>query len=133
MKRTFALVAAAALVVAACSSGLDSATKEYCDDLATLQTSIEKVQDLSVDSTVDDVADIRDGIADAYIAVAESAVNLDDAFTEEIVTAQQEFDAAIEAIPGDASLGDAVDDLKAAQTDYVTALKNTMSKLSCDS
>ena len=133
MKRTFVLVAAAALVVAACSSGLDSATKEYCDDLATLQTSIEKVQDLSVDSTVDDVADIRDGIADAYIAVAESAVNLDDAFTEEIVTAQQEFDAAIEAIPGDASLGDAVDDLKAAQTDYVTALKNTMSKLSCDS
>jgi hypothetical protein len=133
MKRTFVLVAAAALVVAACSSGLDSATKEYCDDLATLQTSIEKVQDLSVDSTVDDVADIRDGIADAYIAVAESAVNLDDAFTEEIVTAQQEFDAAIEAIPGDASLGDAVDDLKAAQTDYVTSLKNTMSKLSCDS
>ena len=133
MKRTFALVAAAALVVAACSSGLDSATKEYCDDLATLQTSIEKVQDLSVDSTVDDVADIRDGIADAYIAVAESAVNLDDALTEEIVTAQQDFDAAIEAIPGDASLGDAVDDLKAAQTDYVTALKNTMSKLSCDS
>ena len=133
MKRTFVLVAAAALVVAACSSGLDSATKEYCDDLATLQTSIEKVQDLSVDSTVDDVADIRDGIADAYIAVAESAVNLDDALTEEIVTAQQDFDAAIEAIPGDASLGDAVDDLKAAQTDYVTALKNTMSKLSCDS
>jgi|GEM_PF-6372380 len=133
MKRTFALVAAAALVVAACSSGLDSATKEYCDDLATLQTSIEKVQDLSVDSTVDDVADIRDGIADAYIAVAESAVNLDDALTEEIVTAQQDFDAAIEAIPGDASLGDAVDDLKAAETDYVTSLKNTMSKLSCDS
>jgi len=133
MKRMIVLVAVAAFVVAACSSGLDQATQAYCDDLATLRTSIEKVATLSADSTVEDVASIRDEIADAYVEVAMSSVDLEDAVTEDIVGAQQDFDEAIEAIPDGTTIGDAADDVKAAQADYIAALKDTMSKLSCDS
>jgi hypothetical protein len=133
MKRMIVLMAVAALVVVACSSGLDKATQAYCDDLATLRTSIEKVQTLSADSTVEDVASIRDEVADAYIEVAMSSVDLDDAITEDIVEAQQDFDEAIEAIPDGTSIGEAVDDINAAQADYIASLKDTMSKLSCDS
>ena len=133
MKRIIVPVVAAALVVAACSSGLDKATQDYCDDLAVLQTSIQTIDTLSVDSTTEEVAAIRDNISDAYIEVAMSSVELEDEFTEEVVQAQQNFDEAIEAIPEGATIGDALDDVKAAWTEYKTSIADTMSKLSCDS
>lgn len=133
MKKLVALAMAATFVVAACSSSTEDAVDTYCDDLGTLQTSLQEVGNLSATSSVDDVNAVADDIKSAYDDVVSSADGVDNAVVSEVEAAQKTFSDSVDAISGDASVADALTQLQAAEDAYASSVNAALAKVSCSS
>jgi len=131
MKKLVALAVAATFVVAACSSSTEDAVGTYCDDLGTLQTSLQEVGTLSATSSVDDVNAVADDIQSAYDDVVSSADGVDDAVVSEIQAAQDTFADSVNGISGDASVADALSQLQAAEETYNASVDAALAKVDC--
>jgi PBP1b-binding outer membrane lipoprotein LpoB len=133
MKKILALVLAMAFVVAACSSSTEDSVETYCDDLGTLQTSLQSLAALDATATIDQVNEAKDAVKSAYDATVASAQDVDDAVLSDLEDAQGTWQDSIDAIPGDATVDQALQALQAADATYLTSVNSTMEKVSCSS
>jgi hypothetical protein len=133
MKKLIALVLAMAFVVAACSSSTEDSVQTYCDDLGTLQTSLQSLAALDATATIDQLNDAKDAVKTAYDATVASAQDVDDAVLSELEDAEGTWEDAIGAIPGDATVEQALQSLQAADAAYLTSVNGTMDKVACSS
>ena len=133
MKKLIALVFAMALVVAACSSSTEDDVKTYCDDLGTLQTSLQALTALTAQSTMDDVNSAKEAVKSAYDATVSSASNVDDAVSSELADAQNTWQSAVDAIPSDATVETAMATVTTADQAYLASVNTTLDKVNCSS
>ena len=111
----FAFVFTAA-ALAACGGGGSAETVDaalVCDDIAVLDESIQALEDLvPATATVEDYRDAWDTIEDAYQVVIADREALSEANATALTDAHDDLSAAIEDLPDDANVAEAVASLQ---------------------
>jgi len=136
-KRTAAAVAGIglALSLSACSSSGDTAETNaaYCGSAANVQTEVAALRTLVTggDATVDQVQEQRDAIASAVQDAQKQAGSLADSVQADIKAADDTFDAALQAIPGDATLVQAAASYAAAIQAWDASVKAIRAEVGC--
>jgi ABC-type transporter Mla subunit MlaD len=136
-KRTAAAVAGIglALSLSACSSSGDTAETNaaYCESAANVQTEVAALRTLVTggDATVDQVQEQRDAIASAVQDAQKQAGSLADSVQADIKAADDTFDAALQAIPGDATLPQAAASYAAAIQAWDASVKAIRTEVGC--
>ena len=136
-KRTAAAVAGIglALSLSACSSSGDTAETNaaYCESAANVQTEVAALRTLVTggDATVDQVQEQRDAIASAVQDAQDQAGSLADSVQADIKAADDTFDAALQAIPGDATLVQAAASYAAAIQAWDASVKAIRTEVGC--
>ena len=136
-KRTAAAVAGIglALSLSACSSSGDTAETNaaYCGSAANVQTEVAALRNLVTggDATVDQVQEQRDAIASAVQDAQKQAGSLADSVQADIKAADDTFDAALQAIPGDATLVQAAASYAAAIQAWDASVKAIRTEVGC--
>ena len=136
-KRTAAAVAGLglALSLTACSSSADTAgtNAAYCQGAATVQTEVASLRALITggDATVDQVQEQRDAIASAVQDAQKQAESLADSVQADIKAADDTFDAALQAIPGDATLPEAATSYAAAIRAWDASVEAIRTEVGC--
>ena len=136
-KRTAAAVAGIglALSLSACSSNGDTAETNaaYCESAANVQTEVAALRTLVTggDATVDQVQEQRDAIASAVQDAQKQAGSLADSVQADIKAADDTFDAALQAIPGDATLVQAAASYAAAIQAWDASVKAIRTEVGC--
>ncbi len=123
-----------ALSLAACSSAdTAEANAEYCTASATAQSEVAKLKTLvtSGNATVDQVNEQRQAIAGAVEEAQGKAGDLGDTVKADIQAADEAFDDAIAAIPGDATIPEAADQYRAAVDAWDEAIMAIRSEVGC--
>jgi PBP1b-binding outer membrane lipoprotein LpoB len=133
MKKLIALLLAMAFVVAACSSSTEDTVETYCDDLGTLKTSLQDLTSLSAQSTMDDVDSAKKAVSDAYDATVSSADAVDSAVASELETARNTWQSAVDGIPSDATVEEAMTTVTAADEAFLASVNTTHEKVDCSS
>jgi hypothetical protein len=113
-----------ALVLGACSDDEteEEATSSYCSDLAALGTALNAYGDLNASSTIDEVEQAQEDVADAYQAVQDSAADVADARLDDLEAAYDELAASVNDISGDDTVGEAITNI-ATQANAVEAAR----------
>lgn len=128
-----ALLAAAALVVAACSStpSTEEAADNLCSSLAGLSTSVASALTLSGDTTGDEAESGLDAVKSAWEDVKADAEVVNEAATQEAEEAIDALDEAVSDISGDSSLSDAAGQVATAATDFAAAIAEIAGSVDC--
>ena len=134
------LMAAAALALGAvaCSDDDESdadqvggAESEFCSDLAALDTSLAQLRSLSASSTVDDAEEARENVQQAMEDVRSSAKKLAEAKADQLEDAYNDFDNAVEDLPSDEQIGQALTSLQSEAAGVVTAEAQLRQQANC--
>lgn len=133
MKKLIVLVLAMAFVVAACSSSTEDSVDTYCDDLATLKTSIQDLTALTASSTMDDVDAAKQAVTSAYDATVSSAGDVDAAVASELEAAQSTWQSTVDGIPSDATVEEALTTVQTADAAFLSSVESTLDKVNCSS
>ena len=128
MKRIIFALVAVGLAVSACSTSTEDATATYCDDLQTLETSL---MDVRSSSTVEELQDNAKDASDDYDDVVASARDVENAVVDDIRAARDTFADAVDAIPSDATIGAAAQQISGAADTYVQTVGQTLASLNC--
>jgi hypothetical protein len=125
-KGLVALVAVAAMT--GCASAEKKAEKTemtsvkadaaYCNDLASLASSIAAYTTLDSTSSVADLKTAATNTEAAYAKVQAATTAMDKAEAKALVAAHDAYAAAVAAIPGSTTLGAAAAQVQAAYTEY---------------
>lgn len=102
-----ALVLAMALVVSGCGSD-EEAKEELRTALDRVELSVAKFQDMGLDSTVADIKAARDEVEPLWADVVAAAREVEDADADAAEQAWQDLDQAIDAVPDDAGIMEAI-------------------------
>lgn len=136
-KRTAAAVAGIglALSLSACSSSGDTADTNaaYCESAANVQTEVASLKTLVTggSATVDQVQEQRDVIASAVQDAQKQAESLADSIQADVKAADDTFEAALQAIPGDATLPQAAASYAAAIQAWDASVKAIRTEVGC--
>ncbi len=136
-KRTAAAVASIglALSLSACSSSGDTAETNaaYCESAANVQTEVASLKTLVTggEATVDQIQEQRDSIASAVADSQKQAESLAESVQADIKAADETFDAAIKAIPGDATLPEAAASYTAAIDAWDASVASIRTEVGC--
>lgn len=125
MKRLTAAVFATALVVSACSPGLEEAQAAFCDDLQSLFETMGGITgepNIEPTTSVEVVKSYASDVADAYDDLVSSAQGLDEAVMDQIETARDDFEDAVESIPDDGTMEAGFEQFQDAWGAYVLAV-----------
>ena len=126
MKRGFALLSALMIATGIAVSGCDDGGDDFndnatvalwpttaptepvppCSDLDALGDALGAYDDLTVDSTIDEVEDAQAAVADAFEAVRDSRRDGTAGFNN-METAYEELAAAVDDVSGDGTVGEA--------------------------
>ena len=129
---TASAAAAVALGLAGCSQSVEEAGGEYCANLDSLRSEVSALTSLvGGDATVEQLQEQRDAVGAAYDAVVGSAGDLDQAVSDEADQAYQDYQDAVAAIPGDASLTEAAPQYAAAVQAYLADLGSIADQAGC--
>ena len=124
-----------ALSLSACSSSDDTAetSAQYCTSSAAAQAEVAELKTLvgGGEATIDDVKAQVESIGTATATAAEDAADLADSVKADITAADQAFDDAIKAIPGDATLSDAAAAYQSAITAWDAAMVSIRTEAGC--
>ena len=89
----------------------------------TLQSEVASLESLvASDATLDEIDAQREAVSEAYDATAGSASDLDEAVASAAESAYGDFQDAVSAIPGDATLSEAAEQYAAASRAYTASL-----------
>jgi hypothetical protein len=97
------LVLSLALVVAACGSDED-AKAELSAALDKIEQSVSGFQEMGLNSTVPEIKAARDEVAPVWDEVVAAAEKMEGADVEAVKKAWEDLDAAVTAVPDDASI-----------------------------
>ena len=91
----------------------EEAQVEFCQALVTYGDSLYSLQNVNTNTTVDEMQEGRDNVADAQQDVENAAGDLREASLRDTEKAWKQLQAAIDDIPGDATLGEAAAAIRA--------------------
>ncbi len=140
IRRTTAALAGIGLVLSlsACSTSSDAAEETaadnaaYCQASATAQSEAAALKSLvTSDATLDQIQEQKDTLVDAVESAQEAAADLADSVRNQIEIADDEFNDAIEAIPSDATLSEAVQVYQSALAAWDVALLSIRADVGC--
>ena len=127
-------MAAGGLLLAGCTQSVDEASGDFCSNVDALEAELVSLGSLvDGDATVDDVEAQRDAVSDAYDNLASSGGDLDEAVSAAADDAYGSYQDAVDAIPGDASVTEAVTAYAAAAQAYVADLATIAVDAGCES
>ena len=101
-------------LLVACGTTVESAKADFCDDLGVFSESLGGLRDISIGSTKDDLQDALKNAEDAWGDVKDSAGKLQDVQLDAVENAFDDLKDAIQDIPDDATLADALAAVKDA-------------------
>ena len=101
-------------LLAACGTTVDSAKADFCDDLGAFSESLGGLRDISIGSTKDDLQDALKDAEGAWGNVKDSAGKLQDVQLDAVENAFDDLKDAIQDIPDDATLAEALAAVKDA-------------------
>jgi hypothetical protein len=134
--RTASVLAGFGLVLslAACSNDDTAETSAaYCESSAVVQTEVAELRTMisGGSATLEEVqAQVRT-IGDASTAAAIDADDLADSVREDVIAADNAFDAAIQAIPSDATVAEAASQYQAAIAAWDAAVLSIRTEAGC--
>ena len=108
-KKMIFLLGIPLLMLGSCAEpSVSDAQATYCQELANLELAIVNFQGLSADSTVKDLKQAQKQVRSAFTAVKQAASTLEDAKVEQLEQSQQNLEKAVNDIPDDATLTEAL-------------------------
>jgi len=128
------LIAIVAVVSYACGDDEPSEAETVallCADLNTLQSADAAFDNISADSTVDELDDAKVAYSDALDDVVSSAQDVADVRTQPIEDAYDDLDQAISDIPGDATLLEGLASIEPQLAAVDAAYDSAFSSLDC--
>jgi hypothetical protein len=134
VRRAAAALAATtlALTLIGCADSVEETSGDYCSDVDTLQSEVASLESLvASDATLDEIDAQREAVSDAYDATTGSAGDLDEAVTSAAESAYGDFQDAVSAIPGDATLSEAAEQYAAASRAYTSSLETIAADAGC--
>ena len=125
------------IVVVTNDNGNDTSKTEaintFCGSLKTLETSVQSLTGLSSSSSKDEYQSDVTAVQTAWDQVKTDAQAVQDAPTGDLDSAWNDFDSAIKDVPNDASVTDAVNDIKQSGQALVSTAQTTASQVNCSS
>jgi outer membrane murein-binding lipoprotein Lpp len=114
--------AAAALVTGCSSPSPQENVSQACSASEAFGAAVKTFQDtLTTDATVEEVQTAREGVRSTYATLVNEAGDVAQDRMAELATATNELNAAVDAVPSDAALTDALGSLKNEAADVVNA------------
>jgi len=110
----FGLIALLLPLLAGCGTTVDSAKADFCDDLGAFGQSLAGLRDLHAGSTKEDLRDAIGAAEQAWEDVKDSGSKLEDVQLDAVEDAFGDLKNAIQDIPDDATLAEALADVKGA-------------------
>lgn len=126
------LVVVAMLSVSLAACGDEEAEASLCDSLAEFQTSLSNLRDLNEDSTKEELEAARDDVGEALDQVISDASDLAGVRIDSLQTAFGDLRTAIDDLPDDTSISDAVEELEPQLDAIGTAFQGIFAALNCD-
>lgn len=123
---------AAVLSVSLIACGDEEAEASLCDSLGSFETAVTNLRELDSDSSKEELEAARDDVGDALEQVIEDASDLAGIRLDSLQTAFGDLRAAIDDLPDDTSVSDAVDELEPQLDAIGTAFQGIFAGLNCD-
>jgi hypothetical protein len=126
-------VAVAAFGLAACDDEPTQAeaNEAFCDAAANYVAALRDLRDLDQDSTVDELEDTRDQVASLYDEMVEAAAGVAEVQLDEVDEARNDLRDAVDSISGEATLGEALDEVDDEITNVVSELSQVLNDVDC--
>ena len=119
-------------VLGARGNSEENAVQNLCSSLTSLEASTENLTSLSPQSaSKDDYNSAVSDVQDDWDSVKSDAQDVKSASTDAIDSAWDSFEQAIENVPSDASVSDALEDISQQGQALVSTAQSTISELSC--
>jgi hypothetical protein len=104
---TFVLICLLFLLIGCIPQSLEEAQVDFCQALTAYGHAVQELEGIDADTTVDELNAARENVAAARQAAVDTAADLRSAQVRRAEEAWQDFEEAVTAIPGDATLGEA--------------------------
>lgn len=123
----------AALALGGCSESVDEASADYCSSVDNLNSELASLASLvGGDATLDEIQAQRDAVSGAYDETAAAAGDLEESVSSAADSAYSDFQDAVDAIPGDATLTEAAEQYAAAARQYEASLATIAADAGCE-
>lgn len=109
MNRLFILMATVLflLIMAGCAPSPEESQAAFCRDLAAYGRAVDELQNITADTTVDELNSARDNVVNAHEALLDSAGDLRQSQIRQVEAAWENAQNEIESISGEATLDEA--------------------------
>jgi hypothetical protein len=122
------------VLVAASCGGTDTKEAEtnLCKSLNDFEAALIALGDISLDSTVEDIQNNYKAVEDAWNKVVADTENVGTARSDDLKKAYDNLDKAIDDIPGDATVTEALQSIADEAAAVVAAWEQLFNDLDCD-
>lgn len=108
------------------------ARQAFCSSVSSLQGSLDDLTGLSpTTASRSDYGAAVDNVQNAWDEVKSSASDLKDVTTSQLSDDWDSFESAVQAVPDDASVSDALDSIKSATQTLASSVSSTLSGPDC--
>lgn len=118
-------------MVACGGPSAEEAEAELCEDLGELATALQGLNDISAQSTVNELEDAQAEIAEAYEEVQSAAADVEAARIDELESAYADYESTVNSISGRDTLGEAAITVVGASGEVAVARQQLYSDLIC--
>lgn len=129
------VLAGGAILIGVLDTGGSSqadARQAFCSSVSTLQGSVSDLAALSpTTASKDDYESALDDVDDDWDAVKSATSDLTDAATSQLSDAWDTFESAVDDVSDDASVSDALGDIKSATQALASSVASTLSGPDC--
>ena len=125
------VVVAAILSVSLAACGDDAAEASLCDSLSDFRAAVSDLRDLNEDSSKEELEAARDDVGDALEQVIADASDLAGVRFDGLQSAFGDLGTAIDELPDDTSVRDAIDELEPQLDAIGTAFQAIFAGLNC--
>ena len=128
---TFVLMFLLLLLIGCIPQSLEEAQVDFCQALADYGQAVQELASINADTTVDELNAARQNVAAARQAVVDTAADLREAQVRQAEEAWRDFEETVNAIPGDATLGEAAAAIRGQAIRLQTEIERVRN-FSCD-
>jgi outer membrane murein-binding lipoprotein Lpp len=115
------------LAVAGCTQPTpEEAEAQFCTDMAGLETALQELESTDETATVGEVRAAQDNVTEAWSNVRNSAQTLEDVNVDQLETAYNDLDSAVQGLPDDITVQEA----KTSLQPQIDALKQSWQQVS---
>jgi hypothetical protein len=119
-------------MLAGCSASPEENVSKACVASDAFAASLQSFQKtLTPDATIDEIRSAREEVSNTYNDLKGATANVAKDRTDALASAADDFNAAVDAIPDDATVPQAVDSLKNEAAKVDTARDGVASELNC--